>query len=58
MEREKTKKDKGGRIAIFALIDADQKAALEALGRENERSVGFLVREAIAQYLAGLKKKS
>jgi|HubBroStandDraft_2_1064218.scaffolds.fasta_scaffold1768731_1 predicted transcriptional regulator len=57
MEKGKAKKDKRGRIAIFALIDGEQKAALDALGRENERSVAFLVREAIAQYLANPKKK-
>jgi hypothetical protein len=55
MEQKKTKK---ARVAIFALVPPQQKAELEQLGRENERSVGFLVREAIAQYLANRKKKS
>ena len=57
MEKGKVKKDKSGRIAIFVMVDPEHKAALDALGRENERSVAFLVREAIAQYLANLKKK-
>jgi hypothetical protein len=53
--QKKSRKD--GKVAIFALIEPQQKAALEALGRENERSIGFLVREAISQYLANPKKK-
>jgi hypothetical protein len=57
MEKGKIKKGKSGRIAVFVLIDPEQKAALEARGRENERPVAFLVREAIAQYLANPKKK-
>lgn len=51
-------KPKPGRTAVFALIDPEQKAALEELGRQNERSIGFLVREAITQYLLNLKKKT
>jgi hypothetical protein len=54
---QQKKKHKNGKVGIFALIEPQQKAALEALGRENQRSVGFLVREAIVQYLANLKKK-
>ena len=50
-------KTKTGRIAVFALVDPEQKAALEDLGRQNERSIAFLIREAITQYLANLKKK-
>jgi Ribbon-helix-helix protein, copG family len=53
----KKPKGKNGKAAIFALVEPSQKAELEALGRANERSVGFLVREAISQYLANLKKK-
>jgi hypothetical protein len=55
MEKKKAKQE---RVAIFALVKPEQKAELERLGRETERSVGFLVREALAQYLANLKKKS
>jgi hypothetical protein len=60
VKRASMKKPKGknGKVAIFALVEPAQKAALEALGRENERSVGFLVREAISQYLANLKKNT
>jgi hypothetical protein len=54
-----TKKRKDDlKVAINVLIEPQQKAALEELGRANERSIGFLVREAIVQYLANLKKKS
>jgi hypothetical protein len=58
MAMPQKRKHKDGKLGVFALIEPEQKAALEALGRENQRSVGFLVREAIAQYLAGQKKKS
>jgi hypothetical protein len=51
-------KPKNGKVAVFVLVEQQQKAALEELGRENERSVGFLVRQAITQYLANLKKKT
>jgi predicted DNA-binding protein len=54
---KKKAKFKNGKLGIFSLVAPEQKAALEALSREKERSVGFLVREAITQYLAGLKKK-
>lgn len=40
------------KVPVFALIFAEQKAALEELGHKRERSLGFLVREAITDYLA------
>jgi predicted transcriptional regulator len=51
------RKPKNGKVGVFALLEPEQKAALQELGRENQRSVGFLIREAVAQYLANLKKK-
>jgi hypothetical protein len=51
-----TKRTPPKRTAVFALIDASQKAAIERLGRKTKRSIGFLVREAIEQYLAAVKK--
>jgi len=50
-------KPKGNKIAVFALIEPEQKRQLEEIGRETERSIGYLVREAIALYLASLPKK-
>jgi hypothetical protein len=50
-------KPKNLKVGVFALIDPQQKAALEEHARENRRSVGFVVRDAIEQYLASLKKK-
>lgn len=52
------KKKQSKRIAVFALIDSSQKEAIERLGRKTKRSIGFLVREAIEQYLAAVKKAS
>ncbi len=46
------------RIAVFALIDESQKMAIERLGRKTKRSIGFLVREAVEQYLAAVKKRA
>lgn len=51
-------KSRPKRIAVFALIDQSQKSAIERLARKNKRSIGFLVREAIEQYLAAVKKHS
>jgi hypothetical protein len=58
MMATKGKARKNGKVAVLALIDPEQKAALGQLGIENERSVGFLVREAITEYLAKPRKKS
>jgi hypothetical protein len=46
------------KVAVFALIEPQQKAALEEISRLETRSVGFLVREAVADYLAKPRKKS
>jgi hypothetical protein len=51
-------KKAGNKVGVFALVDPEQKTALEEMGREQERSVGFLVREAITEYLAKPRKKS
>jgi predicted transcriptional regulator len=51
-----TKRTPQKRTAVFALIDNSQKIAIERLGRKMKRSIGFLVREAIEQYLAAVKK--
>jgi predicted transcriptional regulator len=53
----KPKEKPASKVAVFALVEPEQKAALEELGRVQRRSVGFLVREAISHYLASLKKK-
>jgi predicted transcriptional regulator len=53
-------KKKEIKVAVFALVEPEQKRQLEELARANQRSIGFLVREAIDQYLASLaslKKK-
>lgn len=50
-------KKPGNKVAVFALIEPEQKAALEEIGRRDERSLGYLVRDAIAMYLANAKKK-
>jgi hypothetical protein len=50
-------KKKGLKVAVNVLIEPQQKAALEQLGLELQRPVGFLVREAINEYLANRKKK-
>ncbi len=44
-------KKKEIKVAVFALIEAEQKRRLEEIGREQERSIGFLVRQAIDQFL-------
>lgn len=51
-------KRKGLKVPVNVLIEPQQKAALEQLGLEQQRPVGFLVREAINEYLANRKKKS
>jgi predicted transcriptional regulator len=50
-------KKAGNKVAVFALIEPEQKAALEEIGKQDQRSLGYLVREAIAHYLASAKKK-
>ena len=44
-------------MGIYSLIEPEQKAALEEIGKRDTRSVGYLVREAITLYLASVKKK-
>lgn len=44
-------------IAANVLITPGQRKALEALKIEKQRSFGFLIREAIDQYLAAVKKR-
>jgi hypothetical protein len=55
--KAKRKRKADLKVAINVLIEPQQKAALEQLGSERQRPVGFLVREAINQYLASPKKK-
>jgi hypothetical protein len=60
MVKDKRDKRKGLKVPVNVLIEPQQKAALEQLGLEQRRPVGFLVREAIDHYLtylANLKKK-
>jgi predicted transcriptional regulator len=49
-------KQKGTKVAVFALIDPEKKRELEEIGLAEERSLGYLVREAIALFLASRKK--
>lgn len=43
------------KVPVFALITPAQRDALDRLKTEKERSLGFLIREAIAQFLANPK---
>jgi hypothetical protein len=57
MAKAKDKRKGLQKVPVNVLIEPQQKAALEQLGLEQRRPVGFLVREAIDHYLASLKKK-
>ena len=53
-----TQKPKPKQIAVFALIDQAKKEAIERLARKMKRSIGFLVREAVEEYLAKHSKRA